>query len=227
MLAVGAIHFRLSRGAVVRRFLTRLLGELLAYRYAEAWLLCEAIADHLKGPAFVRQQAEPSHRRLLAIWRSLLPEPAATSETPPQRPAGPRLSRGRRLVGVLWQVARNLLTPVRPNPQALPTSSVTEETCDWQAIGGADLVALTGPDLPVPLILRRSRWHFARLLGRGVWLSLRLLVEHRQAIQVWRLGTRELTERQFWNWYLGLVEQPATPHAGSPAREREFVCLER
>ncbi|MHB1424480.1 MAG: glycosyltransferase, partial [Gemmataceae bacterium] len=62
-LIVGALHFpTVGAATVARRFFSRVLDELLAYDYYEAWLLCEAAAAYLHGPESLRQPPQALQR---------------------------------------------------------------------------------------------------------------------------------------------------------------------
>jgi galactofuranosylgalactofuranosylrhamnosyl-N-acetylglucosaminyl-diphospho-decaprenol beta-1,5/1,6-galactofuranosyltransferase len=224
MLAVGALHFRPSRRAVQRRFLGGLVGELLAYRYAQAWLLCEAADDYLRGPARLRDDPVRRHRQLLAAWKAMAP-----GRIPPgdlrQIPAPPKPgSRPVRVAKVLWRLACGLALP-DPPPGTPPTHAVADEAFDWHAVGNSGVVAVTGRGAGGAALLRRSRGTFVRLLARGVLLSLRLLGGHGRAPRSWRAGAAALTTGPFWQARLGIrggrgSESPARrPPVAAPACE--------
>jgi galactofuranosylgalactofuranosylrhamnosyl-N-acetylglucosaminyl-diphospho-decaprenol beta-1,5/1,6-galactofuranosyltransferase len=222
MLILGAIHFRLSRRSVVRRFLSGLVGALLTYRYDRSWLLCEAVQAYLKGPVFLRGSPQRIHRHLLATWKSMAPKPERVGGAllaPP--PSGPR-SRLTRLVKALWHVSRNLIM-ADPALSARPELALSSAACDWHAIGSADVVTAPGGDDGNRIELRRARASFAQLLARGLWLSLRLFIEHRRTARAWRKGATNLTTPTFWRGYLGL--DPATlPEAPHGPQTIETAC---
>jgi galactofuranosylgalactofuranosylrhamnosyl-N-acetylglucosaminyl-diphospho-decaprenol beta-1,5/1,6-galactofuranosyltransferase len=203
MLIVGALRFRLTRRAVLKRFLAGLLGELLAYRYAQAWLLCEAAEGYLSGPKHLPKQPWHFHQRLLATWKAIAPErmpaPVGQVDDGPSRPR----SRLRRLAAVVGQLVRNATLP-DPSPSAPLERVIEERASDWYAVRGADVVAVTGKVDGV--VLRRSRTRFLRLLLRSAWLSVRLFFEHRRVVRAWRDGASRLTTMDFWRDYLALDE---------------------
>ncbi len=168
MLAVAALHFEVPRRVVVGRFLHRLLNRLLARRFAEGWLLCQAVEGYLQGPAGLREAEGPAHRRLVRGWQALSGEP----EVSPTRPH--------------YRLAR---------------------------------LALVACNLVVP---RRSRKLFTRLLGRGLWLALRLLAGHRRSVRAWREGAAALTTRPFWRERLGVrADLPVCPEVRPHIAGRE------
>ncbi len=203
LLIVGALHFPRGGAPVARRFLSRLLDELLAYDYREAWLLCEALAAYLRGPGELRCPPLPAHARLLAGHRERLPEvmppdpalPAVRALAPPAGPWSLRAGRWR-------QVIRNLLRPGPPadSPPACVLRPADEQ---WYAVAGRDVVAVES-GRGEWLVLRRSRGRFVRLLLRGLWLALRLVGGQRRAARRWRAAAPALAGRPFWREYLGL-----------------------
>jgi galactofuranosylgalactofuranosylrhamnosyl-N-acetylglucosaminyl-diphospho-decaprenol beta-1,5/1,6-galactofuranosyltransferase len=207
LLIVGALHFPARGGAAVaRRFLSRLLDELLAYDYGEAWLLCEAVAAYLRGPDELRRPPGPAHARLRAAHAALAPEAMPCGVTlpavrPAPPPAGPWSRRARRL----GQVVRNLVRP-GPPADALPAGVLRPADEQWYVIAGHDVVAVAGPG-GRPLVLRRARGRFVRLLLRGVWLALRLLGGQRRSVRRWCQGAPALTGRPFWGAYLGRAQE--------------------
>ena len=212
LLVVGALHFPRGGALVARRFLSRLLDELLAYDYHEAWLLCEAVAAYLRGPGELRRPPGPAHARLLAARGGLLPEsmPVDAALSPLRErapPAGPWSLRAGR-----WrQVVRNL---VRPGPPAdsRPCRALRPADEQWYAVAGQDVLAVEAPRGGW-LVLRRSRGRFVRLLLRGLWLALRLLGGQRRAARRWRVEAPALAGRPFWRAYLGLGREKETKRA--------------
>ena len=203
LLAVGALHFPPPpAGVIARRFLSRLLEELLAYDYYEAWLLCEAAADYLRGPETLRAPPGAAHRRLLTAREEMTAGTLARAGglptvTPPPPPPG-RLARRARLLGHL---VRNLVRP-SPPPAARPRHAIPGADERWYGVAGADVVAVDDAHRPDLVVLRRSRGRFVRLLGRGLWLALRLLGSYRRAVRRWRQGYPALTTRPFWREHL-------------------------
>jgi galactofuranosylgalactofuranosylrhamnosyl-N-acetylglucosaminyl-diphospho-decaprenol beta-1,5/1,6-galactofuranosyltransferase len=202
LLVVAALHFPRRSGALVaRRFLSRLLDELLTYDYHGAWLLCEAVAAYLRGPAELRRPPLQVHARLLAARDEPAPEvtpcvaglPGVEAVAPPARPWSLRARR-------LRQVVRNL---VRPSPPAgaAPAGVLRPADEQWYAVAGHEVVAVG--DSGGWLVLRRSRGRFVRLLLRGLWLALRLFGGQRGAVRRWRGAAPALAGRPFWAEYLG------------------------
>jgi galactofuranosylgalactofuranosylrhamnosyl-N-acetylglucosaminyl-diphospho-decaprenol beta-1,5/1,6-galactofuranosyltransferase len=202
MLVVGALHFRPSRRAVQRRFLGELLGELLAWRYAQAWLLCEAAEGYLRGPARLRDEPVRRHRQLLATWKALAPGPVPPGNLrripPPPKPR----SRPARVAKLLWRLACDLALPDPATGTPAP-HAVADEKFDWHAAGNSGVAAVAAPEGLV--LLRRSRATFVRLLARGLTLSLRLLVGHGRAARAWRAGAAALATGPFWRARLGIA----------------------
>jgi galactofuranosylgalactofuranosylrhamnosyl-N-acetylglucosaminyl-diphospho-decaprenol beta-1,5/1,6-galactofuranosyltransferase len=198
LLIVGALHFPGRGGALVaRRFISRLLDELLAYDYYEAWLLCEAVAAYLRGPGDLCRPPLPAHVRLLAARDELAPEvmPGGAA-LPADAPAAPRSPRARRL----GQVVRNLLRP-DPPADAFPVAVLRPADEQWYAVAGRDVVAVAVRPGEW-LVLRRARGRFVRLLLRGLGLALRLLVGQRRAARGWRAAAAGLAGRPFWAGHL-------------------------
>jgi galactofuranosylgalactofuranosylrhamnosyl-N-acetylglucosaminyl-diphospho-decaprenol beta-1,5/1,6-galactofuranosyltransferase len=203
LLAVGALHFPRGGALVARRFLSRLLDELLAYDYAEAWLLCEAVAAYLRGPGELRRPPLPAHARLAVARDEFAPDVMPPDAAlPPVRavppPGGPWSLRARRL----GRVVRNLVRP-GPPADAYPVGVLRPADEQWYAVAGHDVLAVEARPGEW-LVLRRSRGRFVRLLLRGLWLALRLFGGQRRAARRWRREAVALTGRRFWGEYLGL-----------------------
>lgn len=203
LLIVGALHFPLVRASTVaRRFLSRLLDELLAYDYYDAWLMCEAAAAYLRGPEELRRPPQALHHHVRAMSEQLAPrtEPrdgkpqVPLSPPPPLRPDSTRVWR--------WLlVLRNLLLP-SPSSDVGPQQVLQGSGEQWYDIAGADVVAVAEPHRPHLLLLRRSRGRFVRLFFRGLWLAIRLLFSHRRAVRHWRADASTLTSQGFWTEFL-------------------------
>jgi galactofuranosylgalactofuranosylrhamnosyl-N-acetylglucosaminyl-diphospho-decaprenol beta-1,5/1,6-galactofuranosyltransferase len=204
MLAVGALHFPAPRPlAVARRFLHRLLDELLTYDYAEAWLMCEAVADFLRGPQALRARPQPAHLRLLAGRDKLAPAALRRGGLPAASPSPASRRRLVRWAHRLRLLVRNLVRP-SPPADAMPRHALQVDDETAQGVGRFDVVAVDSPYQTDLVVLRRSRGHFLRLFLRGLGLGLRLVVAHGRAARRWREGAPALTTRQFWSAYLSL-----------------------
>jgi galactofuranosylgalactofuranosylrhamnosyl-N-acetylglucosaminyl-diphospho-decaprenol beta-1,5/1,6-galactofuranosyltransferase len=213
LLIVGALHFPIvSAATVARRFLSRLLDELLAYDYYESWLLCEAVAAYLRGPKALRQPPQTIQQRLGAMGEKLASrvqpcedrkislsggcQPPETSET---RGADAPRSESLALLRLWrwWLVLRNLLLP-SPSAEARPRKVLHGSGEQWYHISTADVVGVAESHHDRVVVLRRSRGRFVRSLLRGFWLALRLLGGHRRAVRRWRASAATLTSRPFW-----------------------------
>jgi galactofuranosylgalactofuranosylrhamnosyl-N-acetylglucosaminyl-diphospho-decaprenol beta-1,5/1,6-galactofuranosyltransferase len=225
LLVVGALHFPATGSATVaRRFFSRLLDELLAYDYGESWLLCEAAAAYLRGPAALRAAPHATHQRLIAAREKLAADthPRGGDTQPTAHSRRPSSSRAAR-VQRLWLVLRNAILP-SPSPEAEPRRAVRSTSEQWYEIAGADVVAVEEPYRAEWVILRRSRGRFLRLLLRGLWLAFRLLSSHRRAVRRWQAEAPALMTQQFWGKYLGLPARIAGEQdrpASNPGRRKK------
>ncbi len=224
MLAVGAVHFSLSRRDVARRFLGGVLGELLAYRYDQAWLLCEAVVAYLAGPAALARYGPTDHDRLLSAWKCMTPDRIADRAAPPAPHAVSRPRRLARLLLAARLVLRNLVF-TDPAPSAVPERVLEQDRCDWYAVGTVDVVTVDQAD-GCRVVLRRARGNFVRLLSRALWLTLRLMAGHRRVARAWRGGAAELTTRQYWRSRSGValpsgLARPAGAGASVPVPPAE------
>jgi galactofuranosylgalactofuranosylrhamnosyl-N-acetylglucosaminyl-diphospho-decaprenol beta-1,5/1,6-galactofuranosyltransferase len=199
LMIVGALHFPLVRAATVaRRFFSRLLDELLAYDYYESWLQCEAAAAYLRGPQALRDPPGTLHRSLQAMQAKLGPTMQPLDDTPRmplRRP--PMICSGVARTRRLRLVLRNLLRP-SPAPETRPLFILRGPGEQWYDLGAVDVVGVEEPHRQQVVILRRLRGRFLRLLLRGCWLALKLLLFHRRAVRCWRASAPELTSRKFW-----------------------------
>lgn len=236
LFLVGALHFPRGKSATVARtFISRLLDELLAYDYYESWLLCEAAAAYLRGPNGLRHPPSATHQRLLQARDILAPATQPREHVlPVARAPRPRLTPRAARMRRLAQVLRNLLRP-SPTADAKALHALQSGGEQWFDVAGADVVAIDEPHREELVILRRSRSRFVRLLLRGLWLSLRLLVSHRRTVRNWRTGVVPLMTRQFWKDYLRPAAGVARAEApldrdldrslGSASRSTEVVSL--
>ncbi|MGH7172608.1 MAG: glycosyltransferase [Gemmataceae bacterium] len=225
-LIVGALHFPAVRAATVaRRFFSRLLDELLAYDYYEAWLLCEAAAAYLRGPEMLRDPPLSVHHSLQAMRETVRLE-SLTYELP--RDATLRATLRRRTsissswiarLWRLWLVFRNLVRP-SPSPETRPMYVLRGSGEQWYDVAAADVVGVEEPPRDQLIVLRRSRGRFVRLLFRGVRIAVALLVSHRRAVRRWRATAPELTSRAFWTAYLDLPAAGVAVEKGSCFRDR-------
>lgn len=203
LLAVGALHYAApGAGVLARRFLARLLEELLAYDYYEAWLLCEAMAAYLHGPEVLREDPQVLHRRLAAVRAEMAPasRPRGLPVIDPPAPSGNRLVRR---LDWLAHFVRNLFRTALSAEE--PRHAIRAADERWYGVAGCDVVAVEDPYRDDLVVLRRSRGRFVRLLLRGLGLAVRLVVSHRRAAWRWRCGLRALTGEGFWREYLGLA----------------------
>lgn len=218
LLIVGALHFpQVGAATVARRFFSRLLDELLTYDYCESWLQCEAAAAYLCGPQALRDPPGTLHRSLQAMQAQLGPTMQPRDDTPRTSPRRPpiicsRVVRVRRL----WLILRNLLRPSAA-PDVRPRFVLRGPGEQWYDLGTADVVGVEEPYREQVVILRRSRGRFLRLLLRGCWLALKLLLFHRRAVRRWRAGAAELMSRKFWTAYL--------PISTASAVREEVLCF--
>jgi galactofuranosylgalactofuranosylrhamnosyl-N-acetylglucosaminyl-diphospho-decaprenol beta-1,5/1,6-galactofuranosyltransferase len=202
-LIVGALHFPTVRAATVaRRFLSRVLDELLAYDYYEAWLLCEGTAAFLQGPKALRSPPLTTHRHLQTKGEKLSPRVLLHDCTLPSARSipsveGPFAARAWRWLLVL----RNLLLP-SPSSETRPQRMVNGSGEQWYDVAGVDVVGIAEPHREHLIMLRRSRGRFLLLFLRSLWLALRLLCSHRRAVGCWRAGAGTLKSRKFWMEYL-------------------------
>jgi len=201
LLIVGALHFPIVRAATVaRQFLSRLLDELLAYDYYEAWLLCEAVAAYLRGPRALRHPPHAHHHYLQAVGEKLVQWQPAGSPSADEAVVAPAPCGRLRLSLRAWRwwlVFRNLLRP-SPSPDAQPRKVLQGHGEQWYDVASADIVAVAESHRTPILVLRRSRGRFVRLLLRGGWLALRLLGSHRRTVHRWRASASSLTSQMFW-----------------------------
>jgi galactofuranosylgalactofuranosylrhamnosyl-N-acetylglucosaminyl-diphospho-decaprenol beta-1,5/1,6-galactofuranosyltransferase len=211
-LIVGALHFENVRAATVsRRFLSRLLDELLAYDYYESWLMCEAVAAYLDGPEILRLPPLTIHNRLQEMGEILAPKLCAREGTGritdtlsrALAPRGPRAWRFR-------LVLRNFLLP-SPSPDARPQRVLPGGGEQWYDVAGADVVGVAANCRSHIVLLRRSRGNFVRLFFRGIRLALRLLFSHRRAVRRWRAGASMLTSQEFWRDHLQMQNADVAP----------------
>jgi galactofuranosylgalactofuranosylrhamnosyl-N-acetylglucosaminyl-diphospho-decaprenol beta-1,5/1,6-galactofuranosyltransferase len=204
-LIVGALHFPTVRAATVaRRFFSRLLDELLAYDYYESWLLCEAATVYLRGPESLRHPPRYVHHSLQAKQAKLAPRMQPRDNTPQaalRRP--PSITSGIARLWRLWLVLRNLMRP-SPAPETPMQYVLRGPGEQWYDIAGADVIGVEELHRDKLVMLRRSRGRFVRLLLRGAWIALGLLVSHHRVVRRWRTGAPELTSREFWTAYLHL-----------------------
>lgn len=204
-LIVGALHFPTVGAAIMaRRFFSRLLDELLAYDYYEAWLLCEAAAAYLFGPKSLRHPPLSVHHSLQAMQAKLAPGMQPRDNTP-QKPLRQPPSIRSRFVRLwrLWLVIRTLVRP-SPSPRTRLRYVLRGPGEQWYDVAGADVVGVAEPHRDEIVVLRRSRGRFLRLVLRGILIAVRLLVSHRRIVRRWRAGAPELTSRAFWTSYLQL-----------------------
>ncbi len=208
LLIVGALHFPIVRAATVaRQFLSRLLDELLAYDYYESWLLSEAVSAYLHGPKTLRCSPHAVQQRLEIMREKLASKVQPYKE---DRRAG-SVSEGCGPVAYAsgssmrvwrwWLVIRNLLLP-SPATEAQPRKLLQGSGEQWYDISSADVVGVAEPQREQIIVLRRSRDRFVRLLLRGLWLALRLLIGHRRAVRRWRENAFLLMKNAFWLEYL-------------------------
>lgn len=210
LLVVGALHFpRQSGASIARRFLSRLLDELLAYDYWEAWLLCQGALAFLRGPRALCQGVRATHRRLVAARSqrapasaSLVRQPVASTPRPPRKCLATRLRRW-------WQVVRNLVCR-SPGWAAQPTLTVRPEAEQWYALAGHDVVAVI-EDADKAVVLRRSRARFIPLMLQGLWVALRLALSYCRTARRWQQEAPTMTGPDFWRAHLGLPAQPESP----------------
>ncbi len=211
-LIVGALHFPIRRAtSVARRFLSRLLDELLAYDYYDAWLLCEGAAAYLRGSQALPQSPQALHQNLQAMSAELTPrhQPRDGSQQAPRTPRpqiGSHAMRAWRWLLVL----RNALLP-SPSSENRPQRVLNSSSEQWYDVAGADVVAVAEPHLSHLVVLRRSRGRFVRLFFRGLWLAIRLVASHRRTMRDWRAGAPALTSQAFWKDHLQLERCPAEP----------------
>ncbi len=214
LLIVGALHFPIMRAATVaRQFLSRLLDELLTYDYYESWLLCEAVSAYLHGPEALRHSPQALLERLQAMREKLASKVLSHQED--QRAGS--VSDGKAAVAYAsgsslrvwrcWLVIRNLLLP-SPSAEAEPRKLLQGSGEQWYDISSADVVGVAEPQREQILVLRRSRGRFVRILLRGLWLALRLLVGHRRSVRRWRESVSTLTSQTFWIGYLSAIRHP-------------------
>jgi galactofuranosylgalactofuranosylrhamnosyl-N-acetylglucosaminyl-diphospho-decaprenol beta-1,5/1,6-galactofuranosyltransferase len=211
LLIVGALHFpAVGALTLARRFLSRLLDELLAYDYYDGWLLCAAAADFLRGPKTLCEPPLATHQRLLTVRERLAPVHQPRAEitlvaSSTRRPRG-RLGVRLRRLGLVF---RNLVLS-SPSAESKPEQLFRGGGEQWYNVAGADVVAVEEPHRDDLIVLRRSRGHFVRLLLRGLWLALRLICQHRRAARQWRLCSGQMMTRRFWAEYLGLSAAPGS-----------------
>jgi galactofuranosylgalactofuranosylrhamnosyl-N-acetylglucosaminyl-diphospho-decaprenol beta-1,5/1,6-galactofuranosyltransferase len=216
LLIVGALHFPIIRAAMAaRRFFSRLLDELLAYDYYEAWLMCEAVEAYLRGPEALGCDIHAIQQRLQAMGTKLAPKTQSYQEwrtgsvsrrlwnlLHPAVEAGDALPVCLRL----WRwrlVLRNLLLP-SPSTEVQPRQLLHGSGEQWYNVANAEVVGVVGPYRSDVVVLRRSRSRFIRLLLRGSWLALRLLSSHRRTVRRWRASAYTLASRLFWMGHLRL-----------------------
>src|SRR5579883_955664 len=211
-LIVGALHFPIIRAATVaRRFLSRVLDELLAYDYYEAWLLCEAAGAYLLGSEALRRPPLAVHHHLQRMGEKLalgeLPrDDIEGAERSISTAIGPQATRAWRWLLVL----RNLLLP-SPSTETPPKRILPPNGEQWYDVAGADVVGLADATSAHLTVLRRSRGRFIWLLLRSLWTAIRLLVTHRRALGRWRADAGTLTTRAFWKEYLREQRKSAEP----------------
>ncbi len=157
LLIVGALHFPAVRArTVARQFLSRLLDELLAYDYYESWLLCEAVAAYLHGPAALRQPPHAVQQRLNEMRAKLAPE-TQPCDILARLPLTPRSALDLRAARIRrWRLLlRNLLTP-SPCPEVQPRYALQGSGEQWYDVAIADVVAVQKPHRPECVVLRRG-----------------------------------------------------------------------
>jgi galactofuranosylgalactofuranosylrhamnosyl-N-acetylglucosaminyl-diphospho-decaprenol beta-1,5/1,6-galactofuranosyltransferase len=229
-LIVGALHFPIvSAATVARGFLSRLLDELLAYDYYESWLLCEAVAAYLCGPKALRHPPHAVQQRLQAMSDKLASKAQPLGEEQRAGSVSDGCSSVANASGSLlrawrwWLVIRNLLLP-SPSVKTRPRKLLHGSGEQWYDISCADVLAVVEPQHARIIVLRRSRGRFVRLLLRGTWLALRLLVGHRLAVRRWQANARALTSREFWMEHL---RRPDTQQPYSEPRPSGSGCFRR
>jgi galactofuranosylgalactofuranosylrhamnosyl-N-acetylglucosaminyl-diphospho-decaprenol beta-1,5/1,6-galactofuranosyltransferase len=207
LLIVGALHFpHIGARTAARQFFSRLLDELLAYDYYESWLLCEAAAAYLRGPMALGKPDLLGHQRLADMQAKLTPKPvprdlASPREDEPRCQMIPSTLRWRR-----WRlVLRNLLR-ASPSEEAGPQRTLRGGGEQWYDVADVDVVTVDESHRSECVVLRRSRSRFVRLMLRGVWFAIRLLICHRRIARKWRAATPTLTSQAFWKKYLNMPQ---------------------
>lgn len=206
LLIVGALHFpHIGTRTAARQFFSRLLDELLAYDYYESWLLCEAVAAYLRGPTILYKPDLLGHHRLADMQAKLTPKPLPRDGAPPLE--NERLKRVIPTT-VRWQrwrlVLCNLLR-ASPSAEAGPQRTLRGGE-QWYEVADVDVVTVDESHRSECVVLRRSRSRFVRLLLRGVWLGIRLLICHCWMARKWRAAMPTLTSQVFWKKYLNMSE---------------------
>jgi len=208
MLALCALHFPQRRGHAPWLTLRRLLHRLLAHDYAEAWLLCEAVADYCRGPEVLEDDPRGRHARLTAGARSWSEAPVpAAAHLPVCEPAPPPPGRLRRLLRMGRCLLRQVLR-ASPRPDAAPGHAVRDRGCLWWSLAMTDVAAVQEPFAAERPVYRRSRARFLTLLGRGLLNSWRLWYRHHELARRWGASFARLTAKDFWHGYLGLGAAP-------------------
>ena len=207
MLVLAAVHGELSGWRVAAVFLRRFGHRLLRFDYREAAHLCAGVADFCRGASLISGEPGATHHGVLArhssyplgrIARSAA-LPALASQKPWPRYLQP-------LILALGAVRQTLL--LSPRSDAAPTAIAAPNAVVW-----ADVVAIDGGDPDFYEIRRRSRSHFLRLLGRGLWQALRLALRSRRPRRAWREAGPRLMSKTFWHRYLGMDADDAERRA--------------
>lgn len=236
-LIMAGTPARLSGPRLARHFLSSLMALLLCYRYEASALTCRAVEDWLGGPDTVRHPPQDRHASLFAPTEYPVYRPIAVGLTVPVMP---KLTTAQDVLDAVlpprgWRLLRqgaravlaSLLGAERP-PQAALLPSVPLINNNWWALSAYRDVALRPSTSAASFTgnttchrLHRSPRSFRRLLPRGLWLTLRLLLRGGAVARQWRRAAPGFHESRFWEAYLGPCERPdLTP---APAADRRVV----
>jgi galactofuranosylgalactofuranosylrhamnosyl-N-acetylglucosaminyl-diphospho-decaprenol beta-1,5/1,6-galactofuranosyltransferase len=211
LMALTVLHFTPSRTTFAGVLLRRLIGRLVALDYLNARMICEAADDYRRGPDVLKADPQIVHARLLGIRRGLAPEVVPKDYGLPIQKAAPMpkscIRRAAALVGCLL---RQLFRADAPQG-AYPAYALAEKDENWYALRGADVVAIDEPYSEDYTVLRRRHSDFVRLLARGAWTSLCLLLTHGRTVRQWRAAFGDLTGEEFWRQYLSVAAESNGP----------------
>lgn len=225
IIIAQAVCFSVPGARVARTLFLELLNRLVACNYFRVWAMCEAIEDYLAGPSVLERAPTPVNERILETWRHLSPRSCARTRCLRMRPA----DKVPKLRVVRWlRLAKALVRQVvcaSPPPDAQPAYVLPNRDENWHGMRSVDVVAIDDRCTEELVVLRRDRGLFLRLLGRGAWAILRLLLTHDRTVRRWKSETRRLTEVAFWRSYLGLTRKESQAGEKTPGQIDEAARI--
>ena len=236
MFILASVWLNLGGAKAAWIFLRRCLRMLAHYDYGFAALTCRGIEDWLRGPAVLRDDPRPRHEAIKALLARYQLPPVDPSETVEDKglviegaPHG--LAMLRRALGV---VIRNLFGRDRP-PTDRTVFWIPGEVETWWTLARYRDVAVR----PIAIAriatqgqpgdgwrrLHRSPGAFRALLGRTLWLTLRLMLSGSRVAAGWRAAAPELRGEEAWTRLL--AGPKPTTRIEAPAKAEPVAELVR